>query len=152
MQNNEELIMDKFISFGLSKEMLQTISNMGFEEPTPIQEKAIPVIMQGKDMIGQAQTGTGKTAAFGIPVVEKIDRGMFSVQAIILTPTRELAIQVAEEMNKIGKLNRISAFPVYGGSSMERQIRMLQRGVHVVVGTPGRVIDHIERGTLKLNE
>ncbi|MBU1753067.1 DEAD/DEAH box helicase [bacterium] len=146
------MAMDKFNSFGLSNEMLQTISNMGFEEPTPIQEKAIPVIMQGKDMIGQAQTGTGKTAAFGIPVVEKIDRGMFPVQAIILTPTRELAIQVAEEMNKIGKLNRVSAFPVYGGSSIERQIRMLQRGVHIVVGTPGRVIDHIERGTLKLND
>ncbi|MDI6781618.1 MAG: DEAD/DEAH box helicase [bacterium] len=144
--------MSKFADFGLSKEMLQTISNMGFEEPTPIQEKAIPVIMQGNDMIGQAQTGTGKTAAFGIPVVERIDRGIFPVQAIILTPTRELAIQVAEEMNKIGKLNRVFAFPVYGGSSIERQIRMLQRGVHVVVGTPGRVIDHIERDTLKLND
>lgn len=147
--------MDKFANFGLTKEMLQTISNMGFEEPTPIQEKAIPIIMQGKDILGQAQTGTGKTAAFGIPVVEKISREMISVPsvyAIILTPTRELAIQVAEEMNKIGKLNKISAFPIYGGSSISRQIRMLQRGVHIVVGTPGRVIDHIERGTLKLNE
>ncbi|MFH0774756.1 MAG: DEAD/DEAH box helicase [bacterium] len=156
MENNEELVeglvMDKFADFGLSKEMLQTMENMGFEEPTPIQEKAIPVIMQGRDMIGQAQTGTGKTAAFGIPVVEKIDKGMFPVQVIILTPTRELAIQVAEEMNKIGKLSRVSAFPIYGGSSMERQIKMLKRGVHIVVGTPGRVLDHINRGTLKLDE
>ena len=151
-EENEELVMEKFANFGLSKEMLQTISNMGFEEPTPIQEKAIPVIMQGKDMIGQAQTGTGKTAAFGIPVVEKIDQGMFPVQVIILTPTRELAIQVAEEMNKIGKLSKVLAFPIYGGSSIERQIRMLKKGVHIIVGTPGRVIDHIERGTLKLNE
>lgn len=152
MQDNEELAINKFADFSLSAEMLQTISNMGFEEPTPIQEKAIPVIMQGKDMIGQAQTGTGKTAAFGIPVVERIDREMSCVQAIILTPTRELAIQVAEEMNKIGKLSRVSAFPIYGGSSIERQIKMLKKGIHVVVGTPGRVIDHIDRGTLKLNE
>lgn len=142
----------KFIDFGLSKEVLQAVAGMGFEEPTPIQEKTIPVIMQGKDIIGQAQTGTGKTAAFGIPIVEKIDSRKFSVQTIILTPTRELAIQVAEEMNKIGKFSRVFAVPIYGGSSIERQNKILRKGVHIVVGTPGRVIDHIERGTLNLKE
>ena len=152
MEKNKDLKSKTFIDFGLSKEVLQAISGMGFEEPTPIQEKTISVIMQGKDIIGQAQTGTGKTAAFGIPLIEKVDPRKFSVQAIILTPTRELAIQVAEEINKIGKYSRVLAFPIYGGSSIERQIKVLRKGLHVVVGTPGRVIDHIDRGTLKLNE
>ncbi|MBI5887487.1 MAG: DEAD/DEAH box helicase [Deltaproteobacteria bacterium] len=123
---------------------------MGFEEPTPIQEKSIPVLMSGKDLIGQAQTGTGKTAAFGIPIIEKIDQLARGVQAIILAPTRELAVQAAEEMNKLGKLKRIHSLPVYGGTSIERQISALKKGVHIVVGTPGRVLDHIERGTLAL--
>ena len=103
----------RFSDFGLSSEVLQAISNMGFEEPTPIQEKAIPIIMQGRDIIGQAQTGTGKTMAFGIPIIERIDPRKFSVQSIILTPTRELAIQVAEEINKIGRSRRVFAFPIY---------------------------------------
>ncbi|MBI1912780.1 MAG: DEAD/DEAH box helicase [Deltaproteobacteria bacterium] len=123
---------------------------MGFEEPTPIQEKTIPVLLSGKDVIGQAQTGTGKTAAFGIPIIEKVDRSVHGVQALILAPTRELAIQAAEEMNKIGQYKRIQAIPVYGGTSIERQIKALQKGVQVVVGTPGRVLDHIERKTLSL--
>lgn len=152
MEKNKDVKSKTFIDFGLSKEVLQAVAGMGFEEPTPIQERTIPVIMQGKDIIGQAQTGTGKTAAFGIPIVEKVDPRRFFVQAIILTPTRELAIQVAEEMNKIGKFSRVFALPIYGGSSIERQIKVLKKGVHIAVGTPGRVIDHIERGTLKLNE
>ena len=135
MEKNKDLKSKTFIDFGLSKEVLQAISGMGFEEPTPIQEKTISVIMQGKDIIGQAQTGTGKTAAFGIPLIEKVDPRKFSVQAIILTPTRELAIQVAEEINKIGKYSRVLAFPIYGGSSIERQIKVLRKGLHVVVGT-----------------
>ena len=104
---------NSFADFGLSKEVLQAVAGMGFEEPTPIQEKTIPVIMQGRDIIGQAQTGTGKTAAFGIPLIEKVDPRKFSVQAIILTPTRELAIQVAEEINKIGQSSRVLACPIY---------------------------------------
>ncbi len=141
-----------FGDFGLSGELLKAISSMGFEEPTPIQAKTIPVLLTGRDVIGQAQTGTGKTAAFGIPIIDKIDRGLNSVQAIILAPTRELAIQAAEEMNKLGKYKRVLALPVYGGTSIERQIKALAKGVQVVVGTPGRVIDHIERKTLKLKD
>ncbi|MBI5492262.1 MAG: DEAD/DEAH box helicase [Deltaproteobacteria bacterium] len=141
-----------FDDLGLSGELLKAVSSMGFEEPTPIQEKTIPALLAGKDVIGQAQTGTGKTAAFGIPIIEKIDRLSNSVQAIILAPTRELAIQAAEEMNKLGKFKRLRAFPVYGGTSIERQIMTLRKGVHIVVGTPGRVLDHIERKTLNLKE
>lgn len=139
-----------FNDFGLSSEILKAVSQMGFEEPTPIQEKTIPALLSGKDVIGQAQTGTGKTAAFGIPIIEKIDRLSNSVQAIILAPTRELAIQAAEEMNKLAKFKKLLAFPVYGGTSIERQISTLKKGVHIVVGTPGRVLDHIERRTLNL--
>src|SRR3990170_817717 len=148
MEKTEEI---KFTDLGLSKEALQAVSSMGFEEPTPIQAKTIHILLKGKDAIGQAQTGTGKTAAYGIPIVEKVDPKNFMVQAIILTPTRELAIQVAEEMNKIGRFRKIQAVPIYGGQSIERQIRSLRKGVQVVVGTPGRVIDHIERKTLRLN-
>src|SRR3990172_320685 len=141
-----------FEDFGLSAEVRKAVSSMGFEEPTPIQKKTIPVLMAGKDVIGQAQTGTGKTAAFGIPIIEKIDKGVNTVQAIILAPTRELAVQAAEEMNKLGKYKRVLALPVYGGTSIERQIKALAKGVQVVVGTPGRVLDHIERKTLKLKD
>ncbi|MDP2690552.1 MAG: DEAD/DEAH box helicase, partial [Deltaproteobacteria bacterium] len=125
---------------------------MGFEEPTPIQEKTIPVLLAGRDVIGQAQTGTGKTAAFGIPIVEKMDRHNFAVQALILAPTRELAIQAAEEMNKLGAFKRLHALPVYGGTSIERQIKALKKGAQIVVGTPGRVLDHIQRKTLSLKD
>ncbi len=141
-----------FADFGLSPEILKAVTSMGFEEPTPIQKKAIPVLLTGKDVIGQAQTGTGKTAAFGIPIVEKLNRSSHGVQAIILAPTRELAIQAAEEMNKLGKVKRLHALPVYGGTSIERQINALKKGVHIVVGTPGRVLDHIERKTLSLKD
>lgn len=146
-----DLAPHKFTDLGLSKEALQAVVQMGFEEPTPIQVKTIPSLLKGRDVIGHAQTGTGKTAAYGIPIVERTDAGNLMVQAIILTPTRELAIQVAEEINKIGRFRRIQAVPIYGGQSIERQIRALRKGVQIVVGTPGRVIDHIERKTLRLN-
>lgn len=139
-----------FDDFGLSADVLKAIKAMGFEEPTPIQVKTIPVLLTGKDLIGQAQTGTGKTAAFGIPIIEKLDPLNKNVQALIIAPTRELAVQAAEEMNKLGKFSRLHAIPVYGGTSIERQISALRRGVHIVVGTPGRLIDHIERKTLLL--
>ena len=138
-----------FEDFNLSRETMKSISEIGFEEPTPIQVSAIPLIMSGRDIVGQAQTGTGKTAAFGIPIVEKCQKGR-NPFAIILEPTRELAVQVAQEINKIGKHKKISVLPVYGGTSIERQIKAFQRGVNVVVGTPGRVIDHLNRKTLSL--
>ena len=141
----------KFEDFAVSRETLQTISKIGFEEPTPIQVAAIPMVMQGNDVIGQAQTGTGKTAAFGIPIVEMQKKGKKPF-AIILEPTRELAVQVAQELNKIGSGKNVHVFPVYGGKSMENQIRTLRAGVDVVVGTPGRVIDHIQRRTISLSD
>src|SRR5690625_1044112 len=126
---------------------------MGFEEMSPIQEQAIPKILKGQDIIGQAQTGTGKTAAFGIPLLEMCDPNNRSLQALILCPTRELSIQVSEEIRRIGKYTRgISTLPVYGGQPIDRQIRALKRGVQIVVGTPGRVIDHIRRRTLRLDQ
>lgn len=140
----------RFDELGLSNEVMKAIVKMGFEEPTPIQEMTIPVLMTGKDVIGQAQTGTGKTAAFGIPIVELVEKSNFNVQALILAPTRELAIQAAEEMNKLGAFKQLHALPVYGGTSIERQIKALKKGVHIVVGTPGRVLDHIQRRTLSL--
>jgi ATP-dependent RNA helicase DeaD len=138
-----------FEELGLSKEILKAIDAMGFEEPTPIQAGVIPMILEGRDVIGQAQTGTGKTAAFGIPIVELCRRGKKPF-AIVLEPTRELAVQVAEELNKIGKYKKVSALPVYGGASILNQIKAIRRGVDIIVGTPGRVIDHINRGTLDL--
>jgi ATP-dependent RNA helicase DeaD len=141
----------KFEDFSLSKETMKSISEIGFEEPTPIQVTAIPLILGGHDIVGQAQTGTGKTAAFGIPIVEKCKKGLKPF-AIVLEPTRELAVQVAQEIHKIGKYKKISVLPVYGGTSIERQIKILKQGVNVVVGTPGRVIDHINRQTLSLSE
>jgi len=141
----------RFEDFGVSRDTLRTISKIGFEEPTPIQVAAIPRIMQGIDVIGQAQTGTGKTAAFGIPIIEMQRKGRRPF-AIILEPTRELAVQVAQELNRIGSGKNIHVFPVYGGKSIENQIRTLRTGVDVVVGTPGRVIDHIQRRTISLSD
>jgi len=148
---NERKDKMKFEDFQISKETLKVISKIGFEEPTPIQASAIPLVMQGGDVIGQAQTGTGKTAAFGIPIIEMHKRSKRPF-AIILEPTRELAVQVAQELNKIGSGRNVHAFPVYGGKSMENQIRTLKTGVDIVVGTPGRVIDHIQRKTLILSD
>ncbi len=137
-----------FQNLGLSDRVLKALDDMGFEEPSPIQEKTIPVLLSGRDVIGQAQTGTGKTAAFGAPIVERWDPKLRGVQALVLTPTRELAIQVAEEITKIGKYARIKTIAIYGGQSIDRQIRSLRFGVDVVVGTPGRIMDHMRRGTV----
>lgn len=140
----------KFGDLELSPKTLAGLADMGFEEPSPIQSKAIPFALQGKDIIGQAQTGTGKTAAFGVPIIEKLGGLTKFPQALIVTPTRELALQVSEEITKIGKHKRVKIAAVYGGQSMDRQIRTLMGGVHIVVGTPGRLLDHLRRGTLKL--
>ncbi len=143
--------MEKFRKLGISENTLKALEKKGFEEPTPIQAKTIPLLIKGfQDVIGQAQTGTGKTAAFGIPLIEKLEENQRHVQAIILTPTRELAIQVSEEINSL-KNKKLSIFPIYGGQSIEPQIKKLQKGIDIVVGTPGRVLDHINRGTLDLS-
>ncbi|MGB8216055.1 MAG: DEAD/DEAH box helicase [Candidatus Methanoperedens sp.] len=141
-----------FKELHLSKEMQKAITDMGFEEATPIQAQSIPFMLEGKDVIGQAQTGTGKTAAFGIATLERIDPQNRGLQAVILCPTRELAIQVAEELKKLSKYKRgIEILPVYGGQPIDRQIRALRRGVQVIIGTPGRVMDHLDRRTLKMD-
>lgn len=141
----------KFDELNLSKEIQKAVEEMGFEEATPIQSEAIPAIMSGKDIIGQAQTGTGKTASFGIPLIEAIDKHSKNIQALVLCPTRELAIQVAEEMNNLLKyVKTVKVVPIYGGQSIDRQIKILKFGVQIVIATPGRLIDHINRGTLNL--
>nr|WP_279391900.1 DEAD/DEAH box helicase [Virgibacillus halodenitrificans] len=124
---------------------------MGFEEATPIQSETIPLAMQGNDVIGQAQTGTGKTAAFGIPMIEKIDPKQRKIQGLVVAPTRELAIQVAEEVNRLAKFKGIRALAVYGGQHMDRQIRALKDGPQIVVATPGRLLDHMRRRTIKID-
>lgn len=141
----------KFEEINLSPEIYRAVSDMGFEEMSPIQSQAIPPILKGVDLIGQAQTGTGKTAAFGIPIIEKCDGEDRTLQALVLCPTRELSIQVAEEIRRLSKYKKdIFVLPVYGGQPIDRQIKALKKGVQIVVGTPGRVIDHIRRKTLKL--
>jgi ATP-dependent RNA helicase DeaD len=147
------MIKKNFADFDLSHEMNKAITEMGFEEATPIQSLAIGPILAGADIIGQAQTGTGKTAAFGIPIIERIESHQKKVQALILCPTRELAVQIAEELKLLSKHKKdIRILPVYGGQPIERQIAALQRGVQVVVGTPGRIRDHMERKTLRLDQ
>ncbi len=142
---------NSFNEMGLSATTLKAIGEMGFVEPSPIQDLAIPAMMSGEDIVGQAQTGTGKTAAFGIPIIEKINYHSRHIQALVLTPTRELAIQVSEEINKIARFHKgFNIVPIYGGQSIERQIRTLHLGVHAVVGTPGRILDHLRRGTMNL--
>lgn len=138
--------------FDISQEVRRAIEDMGYETPTPIQAMTIEPLLQGSDLIGQAQTGTGKTAAFGIPMVEKVDAGKKTVQAIVLCPTRELAVQTAGELVKLAKYKPgLRALAVYGGQPIERQLRELSYGAQIVVGTPGRVIDHMDRGTLDLS-
>jgi ATP-dependent RNA helicase DeaD len=139
-----------FSELGLSNPLERAVAVMGFEEMTPIQARAIPLAMRGEDFIGQAQTGTGKTAAFGIPLMEKIRPETDYVAALVVTPTRELAIQVAEELNRIGQFKRIRTLPIYGGQDIERQIRALRNKPQIVVGTPGRLMDHMRRLTLRL--
>lgn len=142
----------KFEDLPISNEIKRAIAEMGFEEPSPIQAQSIPVILSGKDVIGQAQTGTGKTAAFSIPILETVNPEDKSLQAVVLCPTRELAIQVSSEIKKLSKyMHGIKTLPVYGGQPIDRQIKSLKSGVQVVIGTPGRVIDHINRKTLKMN-
>ncbi len=142
-----------FEALGLSEALLQAVSDMGFTHATPIQAASIPVLLTGKDIIGQAQTGTGKTAAFGIPLLERMKPKAAGVQAIILCPTRELCLQVADEMKKLAaRRPDVKVLAIYGGDSYDRQIKGLKSGANVVVGTPGRVIDHIERKTLKLEQ
>jgi len=141
-----------FTDLGLSAELLAAIADAGYEAPTAIQARAIPVLLAGRDLIGQAQTGTGKTAAFALPILQRLDLADAMVQALVLTPTRELAIQVAEALHTYSKrMGHVRALPVYGGSPMSQQIRRLKAGVHVVVGTPGRIMDHLRRGTLKFD-
>ncbi|HZD42470.1 MAG TPA: DEAD/DEAH box helicase, partial [Methanomicrobiales archaeon] len=141
-----------FSDLPISKDVLRAIAEMGFEEPTPIQSMAIPPIMEQRDVIGQAYTGTGKTAAYGIPALEMVDPRDRRVQSIILCPTRELAIQVSEELQKIGKYRKkLQILPIYGGQPIERQITALRKGIQIVIGTPGRVMDHMRRRTLSLD-
>ncbi len=143
---------ERFQTLGLSDNTITALINKGFEEPTPIQEKTIPLLLAGnRDLIGQAQTGTGKTAAFGLPIIEKTVENLGVVQAIVLTPTRELAIQVAEEINSLKGRKKIRVMPVYGGQAITHQLRGLRQGVDIVVGTPGRILDHIKRKTLRLD-
>jgi ATP-dependent RNA helicase DeaD len=142
-----------FEEMNLSEEIIRAVADMGFEEATPIQSQAISQIMDGKDIIGQSQTGTGKTAAFGIPCLEMIDTENRNLQAVILAPTRELAIQICEEFRKLLKYKEnIKVLPVYGGQPIDRQITALKKGIQVVVGTPGRVMDHMRRHTLKMKD
>lgn len=141
----------KFEDMGLSIDILKAVKYMGFEEASPIQAKAIPLMKEGYDVIGQAQTGTGKTAAFGIPLLEKIDPRNKKLQAVILCPTRELAIQVAEEIRNLAKfMHGIKLVPIYGGQEIVKQIRSLKSGTQIIVGTPGRVMDHMRRKTIKM--
>ncbi len=141
-----------FTELGLSPEVLKAVDKMGFEEASPIQTAVIPLLLEGRDVVGQSATGSGKTAAFGIPAVERIDPAMKKVQALILCPTRELAVQVAEEMAKLAFFKRgVREVPIFGGQSYERQFRALDAGAQIVIGTPGRVMDHMERGTIKLD-
>lgn len=146
-------MLEKFQELQVSDVIIRALNEMGFEEPTPIQAGSIPTALSGRDMIGQAQTGTGKTAAYGIPVLEKILAAPESteLQAIILSPTRELAMQVAEEINHLAQFTSIQALPIYGGQDIERQLRRLRKNPQIVVATPGRLIDHMKRGTIRLN-
>src|SRR5579872_859688 len=142
-----------FSELGISAEVLKAIDKLGFEQASPIQAEAIPVLMQGRDVVGQSQTGSGKTAAFAVPAVEKVDPRLRAVQVLILCPTRELAVQVSEEVHKLALFKRgIHALPIYGGQSYERQFDGLRQGAQIVIGTPGRVMDHMRRGTLRLDQ
>ncbi len=142
--------MTTFEALGLSETLLAALRELGYDEPTPIQAQAIPAMLSGRDVIAQAQTGTGKTAAFALPIIERL-QPLRAPQALVLAPTRELAMQVAEAVFRYGKSREARVLPVYGGQPIERQLRALERGVQVVVGTPGRIMDHMRRGTLALD-
>ena len=153
MKKERGILMEniKFNDLKLDDKILQSIDAMGFEEPSQIQAEAIPVILEGNDIIGQAQTGTGKTLAFGAPMMSMIENDR-AISALILAPTRELAIQVNDELTRVGKFKKLQLLPVYGGQPIDRQIKSLRKGVNIVVGTPGRILDHIKRNTIDLSE
>ena len=140
-----------FAGLGLPPSLVSALAAIGYEQPSPIQLATIPILLEGSDLIGQAQTGTGKTAAFALPVLSQIEVKRSKPQALVLVPTRELAIQVAEAFQKYAShMPGLHVLPIYGGQSYTPQLNALRRGVHVIVATPGRVIDHLERGTLDL--
>ena len=143
--------MQEFEELPIAGEITHSLKELGFREMFPIQAAAILPLLQSRDVIGQAKTGTGKTAAFGIPMLQKIDKTLDAVQGLVLVPTRELAVQVASDFNRFGKYLSVKSLAVYGGQPIYGQMDALQRTVHIVVGTPGRVIDHISRGTLVLD-
>lgn len=143
--------MTKFSELSITAPIMKAVEKMGFEEATPIQAETIPLALAGHDVIGQAQTGTGKTAAFGIPMIERIDAKERKIQGLVVAPTRELAIQVAEEINRIAKFVGMRALAIYGGQHMDRQIRALKDGPQIVVATPGRLLDHMRRKTIRTN-
>jgi ATP-dependent RNA helicase DeaD len=142
--------MSDFTQLGVSEDVRRSLSDMGFEEPTPVQARAIPLLLAGRGVVAQALTGTGKTAAFGIPLVQGIDPAANRVQAIVLAPTRELAVQVAEHLGRLGRHRGVRVLAIYGGQPISRQFMALRRGVHAIVATPGRLIDHLQRGTVDL--
>nr|MDQ3328873.1 DEAD/DEAH box helicase [Chloroflexota bacterium] len=142
---------DGFANLGLGPESLRAVAELGYEAPTPIQEQTIRHLLNGRDVIAQAPTGTGKTAAYALPIVERMDEDELRPQALIVAPTRELAIQIAQAMHTLGKYHEVVTLPIYGGQAYDRQFRALARGVQVVVGTPGRLLDHLRRRTLDLS-
>jgi ATP-dependent RNA helicase DeaD len=142
--------MTDFSALGVSEPVLRSLRDLGFEEPTPVQASAIPHMMAGRDVVAQALTGTGKTAAFGIPLAERINVKRRVPQAVVLTPTRELAVQVSEHLSRLGRYRGLRLLPIYGGQPISRQLIALRRGVHVIVATPGRLMDHMRRGTVDL--
>ncbi|MBM3291545.1 DEAD/DEAH box helicase [Candidatus Bathyarchaeota archaeon] len=141
-----------FEDFNLSKEVMKSISEMGWNTPSPIQAQSIIPLLDGRDVVGQAQTGTGKTAAFGIPMIELVNPNLKYNQGLVLAPTRELAIQITEHLSRLAKYRGVKIVTVYGGDSMQRQTKAINDGVHIVVGTPGRILDHIRQGTLNLKK
>lgn len=142
-----------FSELGLEPHLLKAVDKLGYESPSPVQAMTIPLVLQGKDVVGLSETGSGKTAAFGLPALQMIDTGLRATQVLILCPTRELSVQVCEEIHKLGAtVKNLMAIPVYGGAPIDRQIRYLRQGSHIVVGTPGRLMDHMERGTLDLGQ
>src|SRR6516162_835760 len=148
----DEILSTTFDGLGLSEPVLRALADVGYEAPSPIQAATIPALLAGADMLGQAQTGTGKTAAFALPALTRIGLEQREPQVLVLVPTRELALQVSEAFVRYAShLQGFHVLPIYGGQSYQPQLNALRRGVHVVVGTPGRVIDHMNRGTLKLS-
>ncbi|MGL5341508.1 MAG: DEAD/DEAH box helicase, partial [Lactococcus garvieae] len=141
----------KFNELGLSEGIVETLTAIGYEQPTPIQEQTIQLALSGRDVLGQAQTGTGKTAAFGLPTIEKINPENKAIQALVIAPTRELAVQGQEELFRFGKSKGLKVRTVFGGSSIEKQIKALRSGAHIVVGTPGRMVDLLKRKALDLS-